>query len=180
MICQNCGKEFVPSKNDIRIKFCSEKCRLEYRKKTHYMENYYKENKEEKWVAKRPMRAAKKNQSVRIKYWENEEFRESVKKRSREYNQRHPEKKLAQHLSEFGLTIDDYNAMLKKQNYRCAICGSEGKTDRRFRKLGVDHNHETGAVRGLLCDNCNILLGHAKDNVDILRNAIKYLEEFSN
>lgn len=72
---------------------------------------------------------------------------------------------------------DDYNQMLESQNYRCAICGDEGNKENRFRKLSIDHDHKTGKVRGLLCSNCNFLLGQAKDDIGILRNAITYLEE---
>lgn len=54
--------------------------------------------------------------------------------------------------SKYGLTIEDYNRMLKQQNNKCVICKQE-------RKLVVDHDHKTGRVRGLLCNSCNRIVG---------------------
>ena len=51
----------------------------------------------------------------------------------------------------------------------CPICGSE-------EPLVVDHDHSTQEVRGLICNNCNLVLGHAKDNIETLQNAIAYLQ----
>lgn len=57
----------------------------------------------------------------------------------------------------YNLTIDDYNIMLKQQDGRCAICRvHQPKLKRRF---DIDHNHETGKIRGLLCNHCNQYLG---------------------
>lgn len=56
----------------------------------------------------------------------------------------------------YGITLEDYEALLVKQNGVCAICEEECKTGER---LSVDHDHETGAVRGLLCRACNFRLG---------------------
>ncbi|MCK5601272.1 endonuclease VII domain-containing protein [Candidatus Pacearchaeota archaeon] len=75
----------------------------------------------------------------------------------------------------YGISSRQYEKLVEKQNGRCAICGkhqSELKTT-----LNVDHNHETGKVRGLLCVACNRLLGYAQDNQDILMKAIQYLEK---
>lgn len=71
----------------------------------------------------------------------------------------------------YGITKSDYENLLKKQNGKCAICG-----ERSEKKLHVDHNHETGRVRGLLCHNCNITIGRMKENPDALRSAAEYLE----
>lgn len=72
----------------------------------------------------------------------------------------------------FNLTIDDYNKILKKQGGVCAICRNKenGKV------LSVDHNHITGKVRGLLCMNCNTILGKLKEDISILKKVIKYLQ----
>lgn len=65
--------------------------------------------------------------------------------------------------------------MFDAQGGRCAICGcTEDKNGRNF---AVDHDHDTGVVRALLCMPCNTMLGFAEDDIQILKNAIAYLEE---
>ena len=56
----------------------------------------------------------------------------------------------------FGLTLEDYDNMLEYQKGMCAICGGVNKNGMR---LAVDHNHDTGEIRGLLCQRCNTHLG---------------------
>ena len=77
----------------------------------------------------------------------------------------------------YNITLEDYNELVEKQNGLCAICGKVETTSNQFgsRPLCVDHNHETGIVRGLLCAQCNHLLGNAKDNIEILQKAIIYM-----
>lgn len=69
--------------------------------------------------------------------------------------------------------------MVAAQNGVCAICGN-GETSKRQRSLSVDHDHETGAVRGLLCNRCNPMLGYARDDIAILQAAISYLQTHAN
>ena len=76
----------------------------------------------------------------------------------------------------FGMTIEDYNKRLILQNYSCKICRSIN-TYSKHNVFHIDHNHQTGKVRGLLCNNCNLALGNFQDNIEILKAAIKYLEE---
>ena len=68
-----------------------------------------------------------------------------------------------------------------KQSGRCSICISElpdlMQYESRRRKYAIDHNHETGKFRGILCLNCNSLLGMAGDSVKVLQSAIGYLEQ---
>lgn len=72
----------------------------------------------------------------------------------------------------YGLTPDDYVELSKSQNDRCAICGcTRGK-----RAFAIDHCHSSGRVRGLLCSKCNTGIGLFRDNPDLLRAAIDYLE----
>ena len=73
----------------------------------------------------------------------------------------------------YGLTIEEYDVMLKKQDNICAICKTD--TPGGMGRFYVDHNHVTNKVRGLLCHNCNFVIGHAKENADILYNASTYL-----
>ena len=72
----------------------------------------------------------------------------------------------------YGLNESEYNNLFKIQNNKCAICGLEFNNTN---KAVVDHNHVNGNIRGLLCTKCNTLLGMANDNIDILKNAINYL-----
>lgn len=73
----------------------------------------------------------------------------------------------------YGITLQDYDDMLEEQDGCCAICGTDDpKGKGRFH---VDHCHDTLTVRGLLCHHCNLMLGHAKDDVDTLLNAVEYL-----
>jgi hypothetical protein len=75
-------------------------------------------------------------------------------------------------LAQYGITAEDYERMLVSQCGVCWICG----TDPGEKPLRVDHCHDKGHVRGLLCDNCNLALGLFKDNPDLLRRAADYLE----
>lgn len=83
----------------------------------------------------------------------------------------------------YGMTPEQYDQMVVQQGNRCAICGgppnAPGNKKAKVARLAVDHCHATGKVRALLCCNCNAILGHAKDGVDVLRSAIAYLERFN-
>lgn len=77
--------------------------------------------------------------------------------------------------SHFGISHADYEQMLAKQGGVCAICGTDdpGRNSPYFH---VDHCHATNVVRGLLCNGCNLGLGHFKDDKDRLSSAIAYLK----
>jgi hypothetical protein len=79
----------------------------------------------------------------------------------------------------FGIYLEDYNSMLENQNHLCKIC-NKAETARSntgyVKDLAVDHCHKTGKIRGLLCQSCNVGLGHFDDSLDKLESAIKYLK----
>lgn len=80
------------------------------------------------------------------------------------------------------ITLKQYTEMLLDQKGVCKICGlPETNPNGRggIKPLSVDHNHATGKIRGLLCSKCNVMLGVALDNPDILIAGIKYLMEGS-
>ncbi len=88
-------------------------------------------------------------------------------------------------VKEYGLTVDTYLALYDSQSGKCAICGVFGmpKGHRLANGLGnknsvlcIDHDHATGAVRGLLCHKCNVSIGHFNDDPAALRKAAGYLE----
>jgi hypothetical protein len=73
----------------------------------------------------------------------------------------------------YGMTKEEWDRILKSQNFCCAICKSE--TSGTKRTWHVDHCHKTGKVRGLLCQRCNHLVGNAQDNIQLLMEAAMYL-----
>lgn len=76
----------------------------------------------------------------------------------------------------FGITSQQYDWLLEQQNYGCAICGEKCKT---YANLPVDHCHDSGRVRGLLCTAHNSGLGLLQESPDVIRSAVKYLEKYS-
>lgn len=92
----------------------------------------------------------------------NHRRREKLEVRQREYAGR------------YGLSHAEYLAFLAKQNYACAIC-YEKQSERLV--LGVDHDHKTGKVRGLLCRLCNSAIGQFRDDIDRIMLAAKYLHK---
>ena len=73
----------------------------------------------------------------------------------------------------FGITLEQYEDMLKEQGGRCMICGAIKSTLNH--KLAVDHDHKTSKIRGLLCKSCNLGIGNFLDSPVLLQNAISYL-----
>ena len=98
---------------------------------------------------------------------------EMVAAQNRSFKQENPESYYKGQYKKFGITLGDYDRMLDEQQGVCAICQTECSTGNR---LAVDHCHETGEVRGLLCSNCNLGLGKLKDSVKSLQRAIDYLQ----
>lgn len=115
----------------------------------------------EKWKRENPER----EKATREKYRKTEKYRKAL--RNRWYRNR------------YGISLLVYDTLLEKQNNVCAICfqPERGKNTKGVIKpLAVDHCHQTGKVRGLLCSHCNSILGQAKDNIETLASAIQYLK----
>jgi hypothetical protein len=77
--------------------------------------------------------------------------------------------------SKYKITLEELEVLFLKQKKKCAICNEPNEEVSTRSGLHIDHDHVTGKVRGLLCKNCNQLIGNAKDNINILENSIKYL-----
>lgn len=87
------------------------------------------------------------------------------------------EKDFAQDLKKhYGMSVDTYNKLFISQNGSCECCGKHQSAFKR--RLHVDHDHETGEIRGLLCTRCNPGLGYFDDSIEKLGLAIKYLKKF--
>lgn len=98
-----------------------------------------------------------------------------------EKRNQNPIKERLRKVREFKITEEQYKEMFISQNNNCAICNNPeialtNKGDR-IKNLAIDHCHTTNKVRGLLCGNCNHTLGKVKDNIEILKSMINYLEK---
>lgn len=102
---------------------------------------------------------------------------ESRKKDPERYNAWSRKRDFRQKLKRHGLTQEEYEEILARQGGVCAICSRAelAKRGPRTRVLCIDHDHQTGRVRGLLCSDCNRALGMFQDDPAILRAAVAYL-----
>jgi len=155
------------------------KYQKEYREKNidkiRKQDKIYRENNKEK------IREYREKNKEKIQKWR-EENKEKIRENQRKYYKNDKKKYREKRLKYlFGITLKEYDKMLKEQNSRCVICGTKkvGRNQYNNRSLGVDHDHKTGKIRGLLCNNCNTTLGFLKDNPLILIKAVKYLQKYS-
>ena len=73
-------------------------------------------------------------------------------------------------ISRFGITREERNNLIRQQNGLCAIC-------QRKKKLGVDHNHKTKSIRGMLCNSCNAWIANIREDLKLVKRAYKYLQK---
>ena len=106
---------------------------------------------------------------IRKKDDEKEYMRQWYLSRKDIYKDRHLQKT-------YGISLDDFLKMLTNQDYSCAIC-TKDLTNVPYKNVHIDHCHETGKIRGVLCQTCNMGMGMFEDKIDILKAAIAYLEK---
>ena len=80
--------------------------------------------------------------------------------------------------TKYGMTPEAFDSLLEAQGGKCAICGDNDLKDERGFRPHVDHCHKTGLVRGILCGRCNKGIGSLRDDAEIVRRALAYLEGF--
>lgn len=78
-------------------------------------------------------------------------------------------------MREYGISDSDYDVLFESQGWACAICRRPRRDGER--RFPIDHDHVTGEIRGILCDDCNVGIGRLKDSVRLLASAIVYLED---
>lgn len=106
--------------------------------------------------------------ACRIVYMADWRAKQTPEQREKKYLQ----DRKSQLQQKYGISQADYDTLLASQDGKCAICDG---TDLSGRRLSVDHDHASGAVRGLLCHPCNVAIGLLKDDVQVLERAIEYL-----
>ena len=151
---------------------------------TEYHKEYYQKNKK-KLLSRSKSRYSSMTpeQQERQRQYQREYYRNN-KEKSVEYSRKYradPENRVREWErmieKKFGMDRHDYQNMLDEQNGTCAICdGTETHSQRTEGRLSIDHCHTTGKVRGILCNQCNSLLGWARDDINTLQRAIEYLE----
>ncbi len=131
---------------------------------------------QEKLKARRKRNYLKKREdrlAYRKEYYEKN--KEHIIKKSCDWAKDNPEKRKRNYLkSTYNISLEDYKLMMENQQERCFCCGKH--KDDLTKGLFVDHCHETGRVRGLLCATCNLAIGYVNDDISILENMIKYLK----
>jgi hypothetical protein len=168
------------SKNKDGYKYCCKVCRKEYQdrrkdEKAEYDRIYRIINKDAMRDKRTILRGTPDYKEYFHKYWENyyPNNAETLKERSRAwYRENKTKHQNGTYMRKFGMSKADKDNMIKEQGGKCSICGNQLDN---ARNTHVDHDHKSGFIRGILCNHCNLLLGHAKDDVNILQSAIKYL-----
>jgi len=166
-------------------KECNKKRDKEYRQNHKheidvYQKEYRQKNKEYFRQKAKEYYQLNKEKLKEYKTIYRENNKEKIKAQQIEYRENNPEKIRNHDLkSNHNITLEEYNKMLDEQNGVCAICfekETDKESNKKIKSLAVDHDHKIGSVRGLLCGKCNKMLGMAKDNIFILKNAIEYLK----
>lgn len=133
---------------------------------------FYRSNREKygfEYRCKNCLRLKKK------KYQESEQAKTNRNKRDKNRRQSsHGQEMKQRHRLKykFNLTLEQYDQMVEQQNGKCAICN---QIDISGKRLAVDHDHQTGKIRGLLCSNCNLLLGRVESTPELFSKMMKYL-----
>ena len=185
--CTKCGlrkdvsKFYKDERSGDKIQSQCKKCQKDYWKrnvgpKKEYDARRYSENRAE--IIERVLRYGKTEVGVAIHRKSKAKYKKSDRgielRRVHEGTDTHKKCKKKRYLIRmYNITMDDFHQMLETQNNQCSICKTDKPGKRGFQ---VDHDHETGKVRGLLCNKCNKGLGFFVDSVVVLKSAIQYLE----
>jgi hypothetical protein len=146
----------------------------EWRKKNpdkvaEHQRNQYQKYREKKLAYRREYVRKNKDRIAEI----NRKSRENMSPEKREAML--ARKRITTMMRRYGLTPDDYDRMLQEQAGTCALC-SRTPEQERYKRLNIDHCHDTGRVRGLLCTPCNHAIGVLGDTAEHIRRAVAYLE----
>lgn len=149
-LCRVCSAGFTPSQIGSQV-YCSRGCRVE-------------------------------GSRIRLKerYQQEPGLAERTRERSRQWRERNPgwakENDLRKHLlRKFQITLEEFRAIESAQDGRCAICRRAPGEGIDAKRLAVDHNHDSGAIRGLLCRHCNTGIGLFREDAGVMDRAAYYV-----
>jgi len=151
-------------------------------KQREYFKEYKLKNKEKCNELSLSLYHTKKRDSVWLRKRNDarKDYRERLKQMGlTEYSGWSMEKHIKAVLHPYNITLEEYQKLFTEQNKVCKICGgNRNTTPFKYLPLAVDHCHKTGKNRGLLCRKCNLMIGMADDNQDILQKGINYLKQY--
>lgn len=140
-----------------------------------YMKEYRQDHSEEMKAADRKYHAEHRDeQNEKRRQWRKTNPEKQAKACREWYDKNIDHVKDMRFKAEYGITKEEFDILLAKQNNRCKLCRSDVPRGRGT--FHVDHDHKTGKVRGLLCHHCNTGLGYFKEKAALLRDAALYLE----
>lgn len=169
----------------------NEKCKIYYQENKEKIKAYHKElykNNKEKILEEQKAYRANNNDKIKEKdknYRQKEEnkikakeystvYREKNKDKIKEHKLKSKESQKIKRLKKvYNLSVEEYDSLIEQQGNKCKVC--EVSFEENW--INIDHCHSTGKIRGLLCVCCNLALGGAKDDINILNKLINYLEE---
>ena len=134
-----------------------------------YMREYYQKNKS-KFNKRTPEENERRNRERRERYAADSAYRQKCKDNAK----RSPEKRRQRTIEAYGISVERYGDLLSEANWKCQICGTT-HSDTQRKRLHIDHCHQSGRVRGVLCSKCNTGIGQFRDSVELLGNAQVYL-----
>ena len=179
--CNKCGK--VKSLEE----FCRDRTRKDGREyrckecKNAYNKTWYEANKERKAATSRACLEANRERKIATNRAWREANKERISVYMKAYREVNKEREAAINrawylMRTYGITLEEYGTMLEAQDGVCAFCGKTPEEANGVRNLSVDHDHETGEIRWLLCRMCNLGLGNFSENVGVMRKAADMLE----
>jgi hypothetical protein len=185
ILCKQCKQKFVPTRSN--QVFCTPQCRDAFKESKRILSGvnsvkpivceicgnaFFPENKNAKKYCSRQCRHKARQNKQAERYKENPKPFSDYAKGYRKKNNRSVRNYRLKNW--YGISIDDYENMLKSQDGKCAICKEPLESTKR---QNLDHRHSGDfAIRGILCPGCNHGLGNFKDSPDLLEKAIAYLK----
>ena len=166
---KNKGRKLSVSHREALSK--AHKGQISWRKGKKFVDENESKEKRELYIKKWRKDNKKKISENNEKYRKNnkEKIAEQARKR---YKENAPKELDRIRLKRYGITGDEYRNILKKQGEKCPICNHD-----MTKNLSVDHNHLTGKIRGIICNKCNLAIGHADDSPSRLLAMARYLED---
>lgn len=170
--CKECSRIAARTRyqNNDSVKQRSKECFNSFKSRNPEYMSQYAESHQDKYKDRYKNRYSGRYKERQQEYYQNN--KEKYKEYNKKYNK---ENNLKNRLRKRGCTLEEYTTAMSSQNGKCAICHTKFVENDFKLSSRIDHDHNTGSFRGLLCNSCNVALGHFKDSVENLQRAIIYL-----